>query len=110
MLRNMSHFSLGCFLVIFFLVNTACAAFRKVTLNYSDAKLPESQIMRDVEYWASPNADLTKNRLDLFLPAEKNFPTFVFVHGGEWIAGDKSLRVLGADIYGNIGQQAGQVA
>ena len=60
--------------------------------------------MRDVEYWASPNADLTKNRLDLFLPAEKNFPTFVFVHGGEWIAGDKSLRVLGADIYGNIGR------
>ena len=29
---------------------------------------------------------------------------FVFVHGGNWDAGDKGLRVGGVDVYGNIGR------
>lgn len=92
------------FLVFAFLMGPGCAVFRKVGLNYSEAKLPDSQIVKNVNYWNSPNADPVKNRLDLFLPTGKNWPIFVFVHGGEWISGDKSLKVMGADIYGNIGR------
>lgn len=77
---------------------------RKVTLSYTTTKLPESQVVADIKYWSSPAADSNKNRLDLFLPTGKNWPTLVFVHGGEWIEGDRSLKVLGADIYGNIGR------
>ncbi len=91
-------------LVLLGLSTSSCTAFRKVALNYSEAKLPESQIVKDVKYWSSPSADPVKNRLDLFLPSGKNWPTLIFVHGGEWISGDKSLKVMGTDIYGNIGR------
>ncbi len=104
MIKIVRHFSLGIFLALFALTGINCAAFRKVALNYSEAKLPESQIVKNVKYWSSANADPVKNRLDLFLPTGKSWPVFVFVHGGEWISGDKSLKVMGADIYSNIGR------
>lgn len=83
---------------------SGCVFLRKITLNYSTAKLPDSQVIYNIKYWNTSAADPVKNRLDLFLPTGKDWPTLVFVHGGEWIDGDKSLKVLGADIYGNIGR------
>jgi len=96
----------GNLILIFFILNTlsACALFRKSVLNYSETKLPDSQIKYDLSYWNSSEADPVKNRLDLFIPKQENWPLLIFVHGGEWISGDKSLKVLGADIYRNIGR------
>jgi acetyl esterase/lipase len=92
MLMFFHRLFLWIFLVPFALTGTGCAVFRKVTLNYSEAKLPDSQIVKDVKYWSSPNSDSVKNRLDLFLPNGRNWPIFVFVHGGEWISGTNRSR------------------
>jgi len=94
------------FLILLIILNslTGCALFRKSVLNYSETKLPDSQVKYDIAYWESAEADPVKNRLDLFLPKQSNWPLLVFVHGGEWISGDKSLKVMGADIYRNIGR------
>lgn len=75
-----------------------------VPLFYRRADLPESQIVRDVRYRDDPGSDPKKNLLDLFLPNGTGWPVLVFIHGGGWTSGDKSLRAGGADIYGNIGR------
>jgi len=72
---------------------------------YRDVDLPEKQVVRDVRYRSDAGADDEKHRLDLFLPeAPVGWPVLVFVHGGGWTTGDKSLRVGGRDVYGNIGR------
>jgi acetyl esterase/lipase len=71
---------------------------------YKKTELPESQVVRNLSYWDGAARDAKKHRLDLFLPSGTGWPVLVFVHGGEWTAGDKSLRVGGADVYGNIGR------
>jgi acetyl esterase/lipase len=81
-----------------------------IPILYTRAELPEAQVVRDVAYRDDPGADPLKHRLDLFLPVGsessngKGWPLLVFVHGGGWTSGDKSLRVGGADVYGNIGR------
>lgn len=98
---RLRRFAVGALLA---LLLAHCAFVRKAVLNYTTAQLPESQIVYDAPYWGSAAADPVKNRLDLFLPSTTNFPTLVFVHGGEWVSGDRTLKVLGADIYRNIGR------
>jgi acetyl esterase/lipase len=75
---------------------------------YVEAELPDGQVVHDVAYRDDAAADPHKHRLDLFLPAADPqgvaWPLLVFVHGGGWTSGDKSLRVGGADVYGNIGR------
>ncbi len=71
---------------------------------YSKEGLPASRVIEDVAYWDHPEADLRKHRLDLFLPVGQGWPIVIFVHGGGWNTGDKNLRFVGADIYGNIGR------
>ena len=73
-----------------------------IALLYKPAPLPDAQVIYDIPY-AGP-ASPTKQRLDLFVPMGTNWPVLVFVHGGNWDAGDKSLRVGGADVYRNIGR------
>lgn len=75
-----------------------------IALFYKKATLPESQIVRDIQYSDLPGADPIMNRLDLYLPEGKDWPVMVFVHGGSWSEGDKDLKVGGADVYGNIGR------
>jgi acetyl esterase/lipase len=72
------------------------------TLFYWKAKLPDSQIQRDIPYRAG--STLPKHQLDLFLPTGTNWPVLIFIHGGGWTKGDKSLVVGGADVYQNIGR------
>lgn len=48
--------------------------------------------------------DDPKRQLDLYLPAGRDFPTVVFVHGGGWAWGDRTQSFGGADIYRNIGR------
>jgi acetyl esterase/lipase len=75
-----------------------------IPILYRRADLPEAQIVRDVRYWNGAGSDPEKNLLDLFLPTGSGWPVLVFIHGGGWTSGDKSLRAGGADIYGNIGR------
>ena len=71
---------------------------------YKKANLPDTQVVRNITYSHGPDSNPALNRLDLFLPKGKNWPTMVFVHGGGWNTGDKDLTVAGADVYGNIGR------
>ena len=73
-----------------------------IALFYEKAPLPDTQVKYDVPY--VDHSTLAAQRLDLFLPTGTNWPVFVFVHGGNWDAGDKGFRVGGADVYGNIGR------
>ncbi len=73
-----------------------------IALLYKRAPLPDVQVKYDVPY--VDHSLLAKQRLDLFLPKGTNWPVIIFVHGGNWDAGDKGLRVGGADVYGNIGR------
>lgn len=48
--------------------------------------------------------DDPKRQLDLYLPAGRDFPLVVFVHGGGWAWGDRTQNFGGADVYRNIGR------
>jgi len=69
---------------------------------YRPASLDDGRVRRDICYREASNDP--KHLLDLFLPNGRGWPTLVFVHGGGLDAGDKALRVSGADVYGNIGR------
>lgn len=73
-----------------------------LALLYKPAPLGDCQVVPDVNYCADCNGE--KHRLDLYLPPGRNWPVFIFIHGGALISGDKCLRVCGADVYGNIGR------
>lgn len=75
-----------------------------ITLLYKKVNLPDTQVVKDISYSDGTDSDIARNRLDLYLPKGKNWPTMVFVHGGGWNTGDKDLKVAGADVYGNIGR------
>jgi acetyl esterase/lipase len=65
--------------------------------------LPAAQVSSNVElqsgisYTDGAPADADKHKLDLYLPRDqKNFPVLVFLHGGSWRTGDRSLyKALG---------------
>jgi acetyl esterase/lipase len=69
---------------------------------YRRADLPAAQVHLDIPYEADSISPET--RLDLFAPAGTNWPILIFVHGGGWDGGDKSLKVAGDDVYGNLGR------
>jgi len=74
---------------------------------YQEAPLPDAQVQRDLPYRIDAGADPEKHRLDLFLPGPevpRPWPVLLFVHGGGWRHGDRTLRVGGSDVYGNIGR------
>jgi arylformamidase len=87
-----------------FLLYSTYLALRRagVALLYKPAPLGDCQVVPDINYCADCNGQ--KHRLDLYLPPGRDWPMFVFVHGGALISGDKCLRVCGADVYGNIGR------
>ncbi len=96
----------GLVVLALLLASASCAPlqFVGVRLFYKRAPLPESQILRDISY--DPATGSPKQRLDLYLPApgSRPWPAVVFIHGGSWTSGDRSLEVGGADVYGNIGR------
>jgi acetyl esterase/lipase len=69
----------------------------------SDVTLPavpvssNSDVQANIPYTDGAPADAEKHKLDLYLPRDKkNFPVLVFVHGGSWRSGDRSLyKALG---------------
>ena len=74
-------------------------------LVFDPTPLPEERILRDLAYMDGPGAHAEKHRFDLFLPdANAGWPTLIFVHGGGWDEGDKSLEAAGFEVYANIGR------
>jgi arylformamidase len=60
----------------------------------------EVTALRDIAYRLGPEADASRNVLDLYLPhGKRDFPVVVLVHGGGWMVGDK--RCCG--LYSNVG-------
>jgi acetyl esterase/lipase len=58
---------------------------------------PDVEVVSNITYTEGDPADEAKHKLDLFLPkGRKDFPVMMFVHGGSWRSGDRSLyRALG---------------
>jgi acetyl esterase/lipase len=58
---------------------------------------PSVELRGDITYTDGAPADEAKHKLDLFLPKGRtNFPVMLFLHGGSWRTGDRSLyRALG---------------
>jgi acetyl esterase/lipase len=54
-------------------------------------------VQAGISYTEGEPADADKHKLDLYLPRDKkSFPVLVFVHGGSWRSGDRSLyKALG---------------
>jgi arylformamidase len=92
------------FVLLAAVILTGCTVVEHVgiALFYKKAPLPDAQVKQNVPY--VDHSPLAEQQLDLFLPKGTNWPVFIFVHGGNWDAGDKGLRVGGADVYGNIGR------
>jgi len=86
------------------LIFSSYVALRRagMALLYKPISLTGGKVLRDVVY-REGSLD-QKHRLDLFLPEGSNWPVLIFVHGGGLTSGDKSLRVSGRDVYGNIGR------
>ncbi len=55
------------------------------------------ELVSDIAYTDGAPADEAKHKLDLYLPKGRtNFPVLMFLHGGSWRSGDRSLyRALG---------------
>jgi acetyl esterase/lipase len=87
----------------FLLYSTYLAVRRAgVAFLYKPAPLGDCQVVPDINYCG--DCEGQKHRLDLYLPPKRDWPMFIFVHGGSLNSGDKRLRVCGADVYGNIGR------
>lgn len=75
-----------------------------IRLLYQETAAPAQRQLMDLAYREGDGSDPMKHRLDLFLPEGEGWPVLLFVHGGGWTAGDKSLNAGGADVYSNIGR------
>jgi acetyl esterase/lipase len=55
--------------------------------------------VKDIAYYDGPDADPKKHKLDLYLPVtDKPFPVLLWIHGGGWMIGDRSM-------YGGVGER-----
>jgi acetyl esterase/lipase len=90
------------------LVTSACGPGFRPPLKpaYDNVELDQTavEVRLDVPYRTDDDADPAKHRLDLFLPRGSGWPMLVFVHGGSLEKGDSAHRVVGHDIYRNIGR------
>ena len=73
-----------------------------IKLYYKPATIAAGRVVRDIQYVAGSNDPM--QQLNFFKPTQPNFSVVVFIHGGNWDAGDKDYRFGGQDIYNNIGR------
>lgn len=53
---------------------------------------PTVEVKRDIVYVEGKPDDAAKHKLDLYVPQDKKLaPVFLFLHGGAWRSGDRSL-------------------
>jgi acetyl esterase/lipase len=58
----------------------------------------------DIAYRTDANADKERHKLDIFVPkGAKDFPVLVFVHGGAWQWGNKSLYAPLGKAFASVG-------
>jgi len=98
--------ALRCAAAALALALTGCSLATRVGVQflYREAELPASQINRDLCYAPTPSCAGKDHTLDLYVPATRDWPVIVFVHGGGWDSGSKDLRAGGADVYANVGR------
>jgi acetyl esterase/lipase len=61
----------------------------------AEARMSEYEVERiaDLEYHSGSNTDV-RHRLDLYVPVgAKNYPVMIYVHGGGWKSGSKTLYI-----------------
>ena len=61
----------------------------------AEARMTEYEVERhpDLEYQTGPDADV-RHKLDLYVPVgAKNYPVMIYIHGGGWKAGSKTLYI-----------------
>ncbi len=86
------------------LASQACAPVYWLGARFLYEKAPSPPTVQlDVAYDPAAPAD-AKRQLDLYLPAGRDYPLVVFVHGGGWAWGDRRQSFGGADVYRNIGR------
>ena len=94
--------------LVLLLISSACGPGFRPPLNpfYSNAELDQAaaEVRLDVPYRTDDDACPEKQRLDLFLPGGSGWPMLAFVHGGSLEKGDSAQRLVGHDIYRNIGR------
>ena len=65
---------------------------------------PNVDVQAGISYIEGTPADANKHKLDLYLPRDKkNFPVLVFLHGGSWRNGDRSLYKALGDRFARAG-------
>ena len=100
--KNSNHFIVRLLLALFVWLATAVTPLSIFIHNASvnaasivKAQTP-SQALRDIEYARVGNKSL---KLDLYLPEGQGpFPLIIWVHGGGWTSGDKSLSANSSQI------------
>lgn len=55
---------------------------------------PNVEVHKDIAYTDGKPDDANKHKLDIYVPKDRpSFPVLVFIHGGSWRSGDRSLYV-----------------
>jgi acetyl esterase/lipase len=72
-------------------IHLEAAAGRGITLPPSEIAA-SVEVKKDITYVEGKEADAGKHKLDLYLPKGKTgFPVLIFIHGGSWRSGDRSI-------------------
>lgn len=61
----------------------------------AETRMTEYEVEReaDLEYVSGPDADV-RHKLDLYVPVgAKNYPVMIYIHGGSWKSGSKTLYI-----------------
>jgi len=61
----------------------------------AEARMTEYEVERlaDLEYHSGPDVDI-RHKLDLYVPTgAKNYPVMIYIHGGAWKSGSKTLYI-----------------
>lgn len=65
---------------------------------------PNVERRKDITYIDGDPADAAKHKLDLYLPKDRShFPVLVFLHGGSWRSGDRSLYAAFGNRFAKLG-------
>lgn len=71
----------------------------------AETRMTEYEVERhaDLEYVTGPDADI-RHKLDLYVPVgAKNWPVIIYIHGGAWKQGSKTLYIGLARTFGRHG-------
>jgi len=89
--RRLCCLALAC-IVILALAVLPAGCTHKATISGTPPATHRVELDRNISYYDGPGSNPAQNNLDLYLPqGARDFPVVVFVHGGAWTQGDKTL-------------------